>query len=86
MSGVVVPEGERVQRWPEVISLLGALYLLGRIVSVWMLALVLWQGAQIAGQAARVYQTCGYIYVEAEVLPRCMRELIAQRHWIDLIW
>ena len=40
--------------------------------------------AQVAF-AARVYQTCGYIYYEAETLPRCMRELIPQRHWLDLV-
>ena len=31
----------------EVSSLFSALYLLGRVVAVWALALALWQGAQI---------------------------------------
>lgn len=69
----------------EVSSLFSALYLLGRVVAVWALALALWQGAQIVGHAARIYQTCGYVVYEAETLPRCMRELIHQRYWLDLV-
>lgn len=84
---VIEGHAERATRGGEIFKFIEAMYLLGRLVAAVGLAVVMWQLALIVERAAQIYRTCGFIYYEVEAyqLPRCMREFVDQRYWLDLV-